>query len=484
MSHRKKQNLYSNRNTRPVILFGTLITVAGLVLFGGTRKNGEPMFGPRPGGDARLLSIEPTPDDGPMCQFVPASATTSMFAEMSRQEESGSAPARSGADAQRPSDAAKLEASKRAPQHLMKDPSAAFSGVAIDVAHNEVVLTDENKFAIMTYDRLENTPPKAKMSEPKRMIQGMEAYLEFNCSVYVDPGNGDIYSVNNDTLNWLTVFNRQVKGDMPPTRKLRAPHTVFGIAVDEEAQEILLAEQDDHAVVVFKKNASGEDSPVRVLQGAHTQMADPHGIAIDPKAKLIFVTNWGTTNQRPPMGDASVKNPKFGGVQRTLWPVGRNYARPGSGIIMPPSITVYPKDASGDTAPIRVIQGPKAELNWPTAIAVDPEHGELFVANDTGNSVTVYKADAGGDVAPIRVIKGPTSMIKNPTGIAYDGKHDELWVANFGDHAATVFKRDANGDAKPLRVIRSGPADQPAPMFSNPHTVAYDTKREEILVSN
>jgi DNA-binding beta-propeller fold protein YncE len=133
---------------------------------------------------------------------------------------------------------------------------------------------------------------------------------------------------------------------------------------------------------------------------------------------------------------------------------------------------------------LHVISGPKTGLNWPTAVAVDPDHGEIFVANDTADTVTVYKADANGDVAPIRVIKGPSTMVKNPTGITYDTQHQELWVANFGSHAATVFKRDANGDAKPLRVIRSAPADQPAPMMGNPHTIAYDTKREEILVSN
>ena len=356
--------------------------------------------------------------------------------------------------------------------------------MAIDLAHDEVVLTDENNFSVVTYNRLENTPPTAKLSEPKRMIAGMEAYLEFNCSVYVDPANGDIYSVNNDTLNWLTVFNRDVKGNMPPTRKVRAPHTVFGIAVDEARQEMLLADQDDHAVVVFKKTARDEDSPVRVLQGSKTLLADPHGIAIDSKAGLIFLTNWGSVNIRPELGDPRIKPTSFGGVQRSLWPVTRDNTVPGSGKVLPPSITVYQKDASGNTAPLRVITGPKPEMNWPTAIAADPDHGEIFVANDTADTVTVYKTDASGDAAPIRVIKGTNTMVKNPTGIAYDSKHEELWVANFGSHSATVFKRTAEGNVTPLRVIRSAPPDAPSPMLSNPHTIAFDTKREEILVSN
>jgi len=115
---------------------------------------------------------------------------------------------------------------------------------------------------------------------------------------------------------------------------------------------------------------------------------------------------------------------------------------------------------------------------------VHPERGELFVANDTADTVTVFKADANGDVAPIRVLKGPNTLIKNPTGVSVDVKNNELWIANFGSHAATVFPIDANGNATPRRVIRSAPADTPAPMIGNPHTMAFDSKRGEVLVSN
>ena len=75
-------------------------------------------------------------------------------------------------------------------------------------------------------------------------------------------------------------------------------------------------------------------------------------------------------------------------------------------------------------------------------------------------------------------------MIKNPTGVALDLVNNELWVANFGSHSATVFPVDAAGDPAPKRVIRSGRPDEGAPMLGNPHTMAYDSKRDEILVSN
>ena len=113
-----------------------------------------------------------------------------------------------------------------------------------------------------------------------------------------------------------------------------------------------------------------------------------------------------------------------------------------------------------------------------------PDRGELFVANDTGDSVTVYRTDANGDVAPIRVLKGSRSLIKNPTGVALDLVNNELWVANFGNHTAGVYAIDASGDTAPKRVIRSAPANEPSPMLSNPHTLAFDTKRDNLLVSN
>jgi hypothetical protein len=465
-----------------VALFGTL---TGFVLWSGNGKGSHPALGPRLGGDARLISIEPLPEtDGPMCEMVPASASTSLFAELEQQQmESGPAGAPEAAES-RPSEAAKETLAKRRPARMINDRDPAYAAVALDLAHDEVVLQDENTFSILTYNRLENTPPAARISEPKRIIRGEHALIEYNCSLYVDPVNGDIYSVDNDTLNLLTVYSHDAKGDVAPVRMLNAPR-FFGIAVDEEHQELFLSSQNA-MVVTFKKTAKGYDHPLRFIQGNHTQLADSHGMAMDSKRGLLFVANWGTTHQLRlpasnaiPWGDgASPAWGRSGGNGFGAQPIA------GTGTNQLPSITVYPRDAMGDVAPLQVIQGPKTQLSWPTAIAEDAEHGELFVANDSGDSITVYSAEANGDVEPIRVIKGPKSLIKSPVGLAYDPKHDELWVANFGNHTATVFKRTATGDSPPLRVIRSAPLDTPAPMMSNPHTVVYDSKRDQLLVAD
>ena len=429
-------------------------------------------------GGSRLVSYEPLPEmDGEMCQWIPASAATNPAAF--RMPVQGTGGAAGGPEA-RPSGAAMAEVAKRSPVRVIRDPNSAYSGIAVDPVRNEVVMTDENLFSILVYDRLENTPPTARMTEPKRVIRGEATEIEFQCSLYVDPKTGDIYAVNNDTLDKLVIFPRDAKGNVAPKREITTPHTTFGIAVDEEKQEMYLTEQDDHAVIVYPKTAEGDADPIRLLQGPRTRLADPHGIAVDTESRLLIVTNWGSTNDRERPGPEV----KWRGANAKSYPTTRGYSIPGSGKFLPASITIYSLDAEGDQEPLRVIEGPKTQLDWPTAIAVDPKRHELFVANDTGNSVLVFGTDKGGDVAPLRVLKGPKSLIDNPTGIYFDATHDELWVSNFGNHSATVYKPTASGDTPPLRVIRSAPLEAPAPMLGNPHTVTYDPKREEILVAN
>ena len=439
-------------------------------------------------GNDRLVAFDPFPEmEGVMCELMPASASQELLLAM--QQSGGTAAAaatapRSATPPPRPSEAQREEVRRRQPQRNITDPLFGFAGITVDLKNNEVIIAEENLSTVVAYDRLENTPPSATMSEPKRIIGGEETFLEYACGVYVDPANGDIYAINNDTMNWMPVFGRDQKGDVTPKRKIATPHTTAGIVGDEETHEIFLTIQDDHAVVVFDKNGPEEAPVKRVIQGKRTRLADPHGIGLNPKTDEIIVSNWGTTNDRPAFEPGKGGGGFGAGARRTDYPVGRNRAYPASGEIRPPSLTIYPKNAQGDVAPLRLIEGPKTMLDWPTSIAVHSQRGEMFVANDTGHTVTVYPMDANGDVAPIRVISGPRTMVKNPTGVFVDETNNELWVANFGSHSATVFPIDANGNVVPKRIIRSGPADAGAPMLGNPHTVAYDTKRDEVLVAN
>src|ERR1051325_10783773 len=59
---------------------------------------------------------------------------------------------------------------ERPPLRFIKDPNPSFSSVAVDSEANMLVVSDENLFRVMQYDRRDNTPPQARLTEPKRVI--------------------------------------------------------------------------------------------------------------------------------------------------------------------------------------------------------------------------------------------------------------------------------------------------------------------------
>jgi len=451
-----------------------LLALAGLILWLAQGTLARPPQ-TRLVGQERLVSVWPLPDSGGVfCETAePAGPETLMAALQQRQE------GRQAAITAR--NAATEDRSKLKPVRWIHDPYAAYSSVAVDPMNNEVVLTDENLFQILVYDRTATTPASARLTEPKRIIAGLNTKIEFQCGLYIDPKTGNIYAVNNDTVDTLVIFDRNAKGNVPPTRELYTPHGTFGIAVDEAAEEMFLTLQHDSAMVVFRKYAQKDESPLRLLQGDATSLADPHGIALDTKNGWVFISNHGAVSSRSPRPDA---RPSRRAAQKQNWPLERAQAVPGSGRNLPPSIIVHSMKAQGNASPLRVIQGPKTQFNWPTGLAIDEQRGELYVANDMGNSILVFNATDSGDVAPKRVIKGPKTNVANPTGVWVDLKNNELWVANFMNHSATVYPLNASGDVAPLRMIRSGPLNEASLGIGNPHPVAYDSKREQILVPN
>jgi 6-phosphogluconolactonase (cycloisomerase 2 family) len=339
----------------------------------------------------------------------------------------------------------------------IRDSYPTYSFVAVDMKHDEVILQDNNLWAIRVFKRTENSPPGAPLSVPVRVIEGEKTDIQYNNGVYIDPENGDIYSVETDVGDKVVIFDRSKNGNVEPTRILNTPHRGFGLAVDEEKDELFVSVQYPPQVPVYRKDAKDDDKPLRSLQGESTRLSDTHGIAIDTKRKLMFVNNWGHVS---------------------------DYLTAGTGRFEDASIAIYSLDAAGDTPPMRVIQGPRTQLNWPGAMSLEPESGDLYVANDVDHSILVFKGTDQGNVAPTRVIKGSRTRLYHPTGVFVDTKNKEVWASNFGNATATVYSLMANGDVAPLRTIKSAPDGYEGLKFGKVEAVAYDSKRQEYLVPN
>jgi DNA-binding beta-propeller fold protein YncE len=371
------------------------------------------------------------------------------------------------------------------PVRFIKDTAPAFSSVAVNAENDMVVVTDENLFRVVEYSRRANTPATAAFTEPRRVIGGPDTKTEMMCGAYIDPKTLEVYVTNNDTQNWMPVFARNARGNAAPDRLLMTPHRTWGIAADEQRQELYLTVQDPPVVVTYRKQAAKNEAPLRFLEGDATELADPHGIALDLTRGLIVVSNHG--NRR-----------FYGGpAVSTLQEAWESWISPtddlnspprqrllGAGQFDLPSITIYERGASGNSRPLRVIKGPRTQLNWPAHVGVHEGRGEIFVANDADDSVLVFRITDNGDVAPTRVIKGDRARIKNPTGLTIDPRNDELWVSNMGNYTVSVFPVTASGNVAPLRTIRGGPQNRVALMIGNPGAVGYDRKRQEILVPN
>jgi 6-phosphogluconolactonase (cycloisomerase 2 family) len=341
----------------------------------------------------------------------------------------------------------------------IRETFPVYTAVGVYLNTDEVFLQDNNLWSTRVFNRLDNTPPSSKFTEEKRVIQGDNTFIQFNNGLYVDQANGDVYSVESDTGDKLVVFAHDASGNVAPKRVLHTPHRIYSISIDEVRKELYATVEYPPEVVVFKKDANGEDQPLRRIVGDKAHLEGPHGIAVDVKDGLLFVNNWG-----------------YGG----------GFNEPGTGHFTAPSINIYSIDAKGDVAPIRTIQGDKTQMNWPGNMTFNADTEELFIANDADQSVLVFGGlkTAQGNVAPVRILKGNKTKLNYPTGVFVDNKHQELWVSNLGNASANVYPLNANGNVAPFRTIRSAPLGHSSLTFGRTAAVAYDPNRQEILVPN
>ncbi len=180
-------------------------------------------------GSPQLVSVQQLPDYGEICQWpdvdpnLAATQKENLFAALQ----------------QRPVYAASQNGGQtgditRPPTRTIRDTDPIYSSVAVDTRFDEVILQDNNMWSIRVFNRMDNTPPGVPFTEPKRVIQGPETDIQFNNGLYIDPKNGDIYSVETDTGDKVVVFPRDAKGDIKPGRILHTPHRGFALRAPPE----------------------------------------------------------------------------------------------------------------------------------------------------------------------------------------------------------------------------------------------------------
>jgi hypothetical protein len=177
----------------------------------------------------------------------------------------------------------------------------------------------------------------------------------------------------------IAAFARLAGENTPPVRVLEGQKTLIsrtmhGFAYDGIHDEICVTSPLTQAILTFRGAANGEEAPIRVIQGPHTQIQGTAGggndrVSIDPVNDEIYIP------------------------------------------VVPNAILVFDRNASGDAAPKRVLTGPDTQIRGMASVAVDPVHNVL-VAN-TNNAMLIFDRTASGNTKPKAVIQGPKSGMAN-----------------------------------------------------------------------
>ncbi len=198
----------------------------------------------------------------------------------------------------------------RPPVRDLVDTAPIFSSVGVDSVRDEVYLQDSNQWSIRVFSRLDNAKPGDPPTEPRRIISGGNSDIQFNSCVWVDPGSGDIYTVENDTGDSIVVFPNKATGDPKPARKLKVTHRAQSMTIDDATGELFLSVQYPPQVAVYSKTANGNDKAVRLIKGPNTRLSDAHGIAVDSRNKLLFVNTWGSISDADVAGTGRFEPPQ------------------------------------------------------------------------------------------------------------------------------------------------------------------------------
>jgi len=128
-------------------------------------------------GGPQLVSVQPLRVNADFCQpgYEPLPERASLF------DAFGEASVYAGSQA-----SGQTGVINRPPTRTIRDMDPIYSSVAVDLNFDEVVLMDNNNWALRTFNRLDNTPPGVPFTKPKRVVQGPETDIQYNNGIYID----------------------------------------------------------------------------------------------------------------------------------------------------------------------------------------------------------------------------------------------------------------------------------------------------------
>jgi YVTN family beta-propeller protein/autotransporter-associated beta strand protein len=230
-----------------------------------------------------------------------------------------------------------------------------------------------------------------------------------------------------------------------------------GVAVSPSGKFAYVANQFDNTVsVIVSHQAVG--NPI-VLDGANE--GGPYGIAIGPGGQYAYVANSNTS-------EVSVIDLSTGQVVATP----NVTASPIAVTISANQQSVYVTSGNNKTSVVSVISTAtnqvvssyplNPEVNTPYGIAVTPDGGYAYIANDANGTVTVINTMTGV------VLQNPIAVGKLPVGVSITPDDQYVYVTNLGDSSVSVI---ATANNTVIKTIRIGDLSRPSLIGSGPFSL-------------
>lgn len=229
---------------------------------------------------------------------------------------------------------------------------------------------------------------------------------------------------------------------------------MHGFSYNARRDEIVVMSPLAQAVLIFRGAANGEEPPVRVIQGPHSQIQGSANagnaiLSIDEVNDEVYVPVTGNKILVFDLGANGDVPPK-----RVLTGVGgsvqvdalHNLLMINTGRAM----NIYDRTVSGNVKPKAVIGGPKSGMGRMNTFQVYPARGLIIAGgSDMPNTATTFigawSINDNGDVPPKWKIPVTQLTGYGPYSLALDPVHKEIMMASAG----------GNGHVRPTRGVMS-----------------------------
>jgi hypothetical protein len=232
----------------------------------------------------------------------------------------------------------------------------------------------------------------------------------------------------------IRVYPENAHGNLAPLRTFTSPSLgqPRQIAVSVQHDELYTA-VSGCCIGAYPRTGSGNIAALRTVQwgglsGSITRLNHPSGPVLREISDTLIVADY---KQNP---DSSY-----------------------SGVLLS-----FDRTASGNTAPVSSIEGSATQLGTGAIEpAYDELHDEIIVVSfDSATStyrILTFAGTASGNTPPLRSIEGPSANLSGVETVAYDPFHETIYIAEGGYNAipayVLAFPRLANGNVAPTRTI-------------------------------